>query len=202
MATITVEPGRTRLAQQLSWYISPHVMAVVAGGSVGWRITWPHPGGLIWGLCGSGAWVLLCAGLALVGRRLGWWATLVPARRGPRLLLLAGSVIAAVPVLLTCGRLGAPAPLLTLGMAAPLLAGLLLVGTCAGNISLHTSAAAAGTTLLTLQLGRAWAVLYLLVAALAWSRLHLRVHTPGQVLAGAVLGTAVCAAMTFGWSLR
>ncbi|MEW2577979.1 phosphatase PAP2 family protein [Streptomyces syringium] len=170
-------------------------MPVVAGGAVGWRMTWPHADGLLWGLCGSGSWALLCAALASAGVRLGWWPTAVPSRRGPRLTLLAASTVAAVAVWLVCGRLGAPAPLLAVGRTAPLLAALLLACTWAGNVSLHTSAAAAGVTLLALRLGPGWALLYLLVAAIGWSRLHLRVHTPAQVLMGAVLGATACVAM-------
>ncbi|MEV7004025.1 phosphatase PAP2 family protein [Streptomyces sp. NPDC093982] len=172
----------------------PPFLPVVAGGVVSWDITWPRPDGLVWGLCGSGAWALLCAGTAITGVRLGWWPTLVPSKRRPRLMLLAMSGIAAIGVWLVCGRLGAPPELLTRGRLAPLLAALVLACTWVGNISLHTSAAAASVTLITLQLGRGWGALYLLVAAIAWSRLHLRAHTLAQVLAGAVLSTAVCAA--------
>jgi membrane-associated phospholipid phosphatase len=109
-------------------------------------------------------------------------------------VLLGASVIAAAAVWLVCGYLGAPAPLLAVGRTALLLTALLLAGTWTSNISLHTSSAAASTTLVTLLVDVRGAVLYLLVAAIAWSRLHLRVHTPAQVLLGAGLGTAVCAA--------
>lgn len=77
----------------------------------------------------------------------------------------------------------------------PLLAALLLASTWASNVSLQTSAASASVSPLTLELGPAWALLYLLVAAIGWARLHLRVHTPGQVVMGAALGTTVCAAV-------
>ncbi|OEJ28760.1 hypothetical protein AR457_34740 [Streptomyces agglomeratus] len=112
-------------------------------------------------------------------------------------MLLAASVLAAAVVWLICRRLGAPAPLLALGSTAPLLAALLLASTWASNVSLHTSAAAASITLLTLHLGAGSALLYLLVAAIGWSRLHLRVHTLDQVLVGAVLGAATCVAMLY-----
>ncbi|MGA4847037.1 phosphatase PAP2 family protein [Streptomyces sp. G5(2025)] len=75
----------------------------------------------------------------------------------------------------------------------------MLASTCAGNISLHTTAAAASTTLLALLVDVRWAVLYVLVAAIAWSRLHLGAHTPPQVLAGAGLGTVVCGVAVY-WS--
>ncbi|MFC8142387.1 phosphatase PAP2 family protein [Streptomyces paradoxus] len=122
----------------------------------------------------------------------------MPSQRGPRLVLLGASVIAAAVVWLACGYLGAPPTLLAAGRTAPLLTALLLACTWTGNVSLHTSSAAASITLVTLLVDVRGAVLYLLVAAIAWSRLHLRVHTPAQVLVGALLGTvAVCAATVY-----
>ncbi|WP_367048646.1 phosphatase PAP2 family protein [Streptomyces sp. Je 1-332] len=112
-------------------------------------------------------------------------------------MLLAASVITAAAVWLVCDTLGAPAALLAMGCMAPLLAALLFACTYAGNISLHTSSAAASVTLLTLRLDPAWALLYLLVAAIGWSRLHLRAHTPAQVFAGAAAGAMVCSTMLY-----
>lgn len=187
--------GRTKLARLLSAYLAPPCLPVAVGAAVSLRITWPHPGGLLWGLFGSGTWALLCAAMALVGARLGGWPSLTPSGRRPRLLLLSASAVAGVCVWLLCVRLGAPAHLLAVGRTAPLLAVLVLACTLAANVSLHTASAAASVTLLALYLGAGWAVLYLLVAAVGWSRLHLRVHTRLQVLSGAALGTSVCAAV-------
>ncbi|WP_395570424.1 phosphatase PAP2 family protein [Streptomyces sp. BK79] len=193
--TMIITGGRAHLARRLSTYFSPPVMPVVAGCAVGWRTTWPSYDGLLWGLYGCGSWVLLCTAVAFAGTRLGWWPTHVPSERGPRLMLLAATLLAAAAVWMTCRRLGAPAPLLAVGTTAPLLAALLLVSTWVTNVSLHTGAAAAGVTLLTLELGPAWVLLYPLVAAIGWSRLRLRAHSLGQVLAGAALGTTACVAV-------
>ncbi|MGZ3119654.1 hypothetical protein [Streptomyces sp. H62] len=178
----------------MSAYLAPPCLPVAVGAAVSLRITWPHPGGLLWGLFGSGTWALLCAAMALVGARLGGWPSLTPSGRRPRLLLLSASAVAGVCVWLLCVHLGAPAHLLAVGRTAPLLAVLVLACTLAANVSLHTASAAASVTLLALYLGAGWAVLYVLVAAVGWSRLHLRVHTRLQVLSGAALGTSVCAA--------
>nr|WP_240979496.1 phosphatase PAP2 family protein [Streptomyces sp. HNM0574] len=104
------------------------------------------------------------------------------------------TVLSAV-VWLGCAYGGAPPRLLAFGAAGPLLVVLVLLGTCATNVSLHTSAAAAGVTQLTLLLDPRCVVLYGVVAAIAWSRLYLGAHTRGQVLAGAALGVAACAAL-------
>ncbi|MFJ8148840.1 phosphatase PAP2 family protein [Streptomyces sp. NPDC096048] len=167
---------------------------MIAGSAVSWHNTWPRYDGLLWGLCGSGSWALLCVAVTFAGTRLGWWHAHVPSRRRPRLALLSVSVVAAAAVWLLCERLGAPASLLGLGSTAPWLAALLLACTWVSNVSLHTSAATASVTLHALELGPAWTLLYPLAGAVGWSRLHLRAHTPRQVLAGAVLGT-VCVAL-------
>jgi membrane-associated phospholipid phosphatase len=195
MSTITASSGRTWLAWQLSRYFPPPLLPVITGAAVSWRMTQPDHRGLLWGLGGSGAWALLSAALAVTGRRLGWWPSSVSSQRRPRLMLLTASVLVAAAVWLVCERLGAPPPLLAAGRTAVLLVALVLACTCFSNISLHTNAAAASITLMTVWLDASWAVLYLLVAAIAWSRLHLRAHTPAQVLLGAVLGTVVCMAM-------
>ncbi|MFD7919872.1 phosphatase PAP2 family protein [Streptomyces sp. NPDC059740] len=164
-----------------------------------WYGSEPPLAGLLWGLGGSGSWALSCAALAFVGARLRWWPDPVPSRRGHRIVLLTASVMAGAAVWLLCRHLGAPRPLLAVGAVAPLLVALVLACTCFGKISLHTSAAAASTTLLVLLVDVRWAVLYVLVAAIAWSRLQLGAHTPPQVLTGAGLGTAVCCATAY-WS--
>ncbi|WCN05264.1 phosphatase PAP2 family protein [Streptomyces sp. M92] len=194
---ITVEYDRTWWARLLSTCFTPPLLPVVTGAAVGWHLTRPHPYGLLWGLGGSGSWALLCAALATTGTRMGWWPSPVPSQRGQRLLLLGMSLIAAAAVWLVCGHLGAPPALMALGRTALLLTTLVLVCTSASNVSLHTSSAAASITLVTLQVHVWGAVLYPLVAAIAWSRLHLRVHTPAQVLLGAGLGTAVCTATVY-----
>ncbi|CAM5509906.1 hypothetical protein STENM223S_03090 [Streptomyces tendae] len=193
MAMITAGIRRTRLARLLSTYFAPPCLPVVAAGAVSLRITWPNADGLLWGLFGSGSWALLCAAMTPLAARAGRRPALMPAARGPRLRLLAASVLAGMGVWQACAWLGAPPELLDLGELAPLLTGLVLACTLAGNVSVHTGSAAASVTLLSLYLGAGWAVLYLLVAAIGWSRLHLRAHTPAQVVAGAVLGTTACA---------
>lgn len=197
MLTITVGYDRTWWARLLSTCFAPPLLPVLAGAAIGWHLTGPSHRGLLWGLGGSGCWALLCAALAAGGPRLGWWPGPQPSQRGPRLVLLAASVVAAVAVWLACGYLGAPPVLLELGRTALLLTAVVLACTWSSNISLHTSSAAASTTLVTLLVDVRAAVLFLLVAAIAWSRLHLRVHTPVQVLLGAGLGTAVCTATVY-----
>jgi membrane-associated phospholipid phosphatase len=59
------------------------------------------------------------------------------------------------------------------------------------KISMHASSIAAVATIATMQSRSLGAVFWLIVLAVAWSRLHTRNHTRGQVIAGTLLATAV-----------
>jgi len=61
-------------------------------------------------------------------------------------------------------------------------------------ISNHTAAAAGGAVILTMMLGPVvLVVLGPVVAAVAWARVALNLHTPSQAVAGIALGAAVAA---------
>ncbi|MFM2308204.1 MAG: hypothetical protein RLY87_324 [Chloroflexota bacterium] len=59
------------------------------------------------------------------------------------------------------------------------------------KISMHASAIAAVATIATMQSRSLGIVFWMVVAVVAWSRLHTRNHTPGQVAAGTILATMV-----------
>ena len=58
----------------------------------------------------------------------------------------------------------------------------------------HAATSFAGATLLALAVPRAAVPLFVLAAAIAWSRVYVGVHYPLDILAGAALGTAVALA--------
>lgn len=92
---------------------------------------------------------------------------------------------------------------LTLGGAPPLLRGLvgalaaqaaaLMLITFAWKISLHTAAVASLVAICLAVFGPAAALLAALAPAVAWARVQLRRHTPGQTAAGALVGFLVTA---------
>ncbi|TWD50566.1 PAP2 superfamily protein [Arthrobacter sp. AG367] len=70
------------------------------------------------------------------------------------------------------------------------------------KMSGHAAAVSCAAVVLVLMLGAAWAPLLLLVPAVGWSRVVLRAHTPGQVVAGSLFGGVVMAGIWWllqGW---
>jgi membrane-associated phospholipid phosphatase len=70
----------------------------------------------------------------------------------------------------------------------------------AWKISGHASAISAAGVIVALMFGPAWLPLLLLVPAVGWSRVVLRDHTRGQVVAGSLFGGVVIAGLW--WILR
>ena len=68
------------------------------------------------------------------------------------------------------------------------------------KISGHAGAIALTTVITVLILGTPWIPLLLLIPAVGWSRVVLRAHTVAQVVAGALVGGGVTAALW--WLLR
>ncbi|HKS03274.1 MAG TPA: phosphatidic acid phosphatase [Arthrobacter sp.] len=68
------------------------------------------------------------------------------------------------------------------------------------KISGHAGAIALTTVISVLILGAQWLPLLLLIPAVGWSRVVLRAHTVGQVVAGALVGGGVTAGLW--WLLR
>ena len=63
----------------------------------------------------------------------------------------------------------------------------------------HAATSFAGATVLALAHRRAAVPLYLLAALIAWSRVYVGVHYPGDVLVGAVLGVGIGLVSTWLW---
>lgn len=72
------------------------------------------------------------------------------------------------------------------------------------KMSGHASAIAAAAVIVVLMFGPAWLPLLVIVPAVGWSRVVLRAHTLGQVLAGSLFGGTVIAGLWWllqGWML-
>ena len=112
-------------------------------------------------------------------------------RRNPSLpaLLTAGSVWTAdLTTLALKSAFERPRPSVTVPQADPLMG--------AGGFSMpsgHAATAFAGAVALTFLWRRAWPAFFLLATAIAYSRVYVGVHYPGDVLVGAFVG-AMCGA--------
>ena len=69
------------------------------------------------------------------------------------------------------------------------------------KISLHTAFISAAAVVLTLVFGVKAAWVFVLLPLVAWSRLELKLHTPAQVAAGAILAAAIVAGALWGFGV-
>jgi undecaprenyl-diphosphatase len=90
-----------------------------------------------------------------------------------------------------------PRPFERLDEADPLLGGVVGASLPSG----HAATSLAGAVALTLLVGRAVPALFLLAAAISFSRVYVGVHYPFDLVAGAALGAAVALAVLRGLSL-
>jgi len=133
--------------------------------------------------------------VVLVGIRRGRLTDHHLTRREERPLMLAvglASVSAGLAVLMV---LDAPRALYALVVAMVCGVVVALVVTVFWKISIHVACAAGTVAVLVEVLGPPWLATAPLVLAVAWARITLRHHTPGQVLVGATVGYAIAAAV-------
>jgi len=186
---------RRRLAQVVTEVCSPVVLSIGLLLIVGAASTSNPLVGLGWGLLAALFVGVIPYGFLLLGIRRGRWTDRHVRIREQRTVPLAFAIAS---VVLGAGLLavtGAPQQLIALVIAG--LAGLavIVVLTLAWKISIHTAVASGTATILFLVFGPALLLTWPLVAAVGWSRMELRDHSPAQVIAGAVVGTLVAAAV-------
>ncbi|WP_243790300.1 phosphatase PAP2 family protein [Saccharopolyspora gloriosae] len=202
MADIDVGPGEStgfegalrrrgdRTARVLTEVFSPAVIVLLLPIAVAWSATHSPGPALGWGVfVALTSSVLPMAGI-VAGSRLGWWdGHHVRNREGrliPLLLLIVFSSVG-LGVLVLAG-----APRLMVALDLAMLSALLVVGliTVWWKVSVHT-AVAAGATAILAEVYSPWLLLlWLLTAAVGWSRVRLGDHTPAQALVGALVGVA------------
>lgn len=115
--------------------------------------------------------------------------------RTQRMLPLAIAAAAAATGLVVLVITGAPQALIALIVAMPAGLGVTAAITRYWKVSLHTGVAAGTATILVIAFGFALLTAGVGVAAIGWSRVRLRDHTPLQVILGALVGAVVAAAV-------
>lgn len=187
---LEAQDGRDRLALGLSKYVSPfsalvtgHILAAIAVGNA--RVGWG------WSVLSLLIQLMPAMALYRIRLRQGRYSDPDMSRRSDRneMYIVGGiSLLTSVVVLYLAD---APAPVLALAISYTLIAVASGVVNMWWKISMHASAIAAVATLATMQSRSLGAVFWLIVLAVAWSRLHTRNHTRGQVVAGTLLATTV-----------
>lgn len=118
-------------------------------------------------------------------------------QRAPVLLMALASVVAGLLVLEAVG-----APHGVVVMVLTIVGGIVVIGAVSPfwKISGHAAAISSSAVITVLMLGPSWLPLLLLIPAVGWSRVLLRAHTTGQVVAGSLVGGLVMPG--FWWLLR
>ncbi|WP_370073005.1 phosphatase PAP2 family protein [Streptacidiphilus sp. MAP5-3] len=118
--------------------------------------------------------------------------------RAKRAKVLPVVLVSVVVGLVLMAVLGAPRELIAmiLAMFATLVPIIVITAVLKWKVSLHTAVSGGAVAMLGVALGAWWALGYLVVGLIAWSRVVLRDHTVAQTMVGALLG-AVVAGLTF-----
>jgi hypothetical protein len=185
----------TRLARILTEVLAPAALAAAMPVTVAVAAAPTLPAAALWGASAALFSAVIPYTIVLHGVRRGWLTDRHIGRREQRLgpaLLGLGSVTTSLILFITAG---APRPLI--GMIAVMLAVLaaITIVNLRWKLSGHAAVSAGSTTVLMIMFGSTLAVGWLAVAAVSWSRVHLRDHTIAQVITGAAVGTATAAAV-------
>ncbi|MFD5623479.1 hypothetical protein [Streptomyces yangpuensis] len=178
---------RQKAARVLSDVLAPAnlvvaLLLVVGGHSTG---SWT---GLGWGLLAALFCGVVPIGIITVGVRRGALTDQHIRVRRQRVVPMALSLLSVVVGVVLLRVLGAPVPVFALVVA--MLVGLVssLLVTVVWQTSIHMSVAGGTVMILLLVFGPVVLPAAAVAAAVGWSRLELRAHTPAQLIAGTALG--------------
>ncbi|MGA5598388.1 hypothetical protein ACPCSE_29560 [Streptomyces cellulosae] len=179
---------RQRTAQLLTDLVDPKNVITALCLAVGVHYGW---NGIGWAVLA----IVFCAVIPIVfivatGKDKTWRDRHVPDRA--RRMIVIPVIVMSVLTCLTLMVVGnAPGPILS--MVGAMLATLAVLWpiTKYTKISFHTAVLTGALAMLGLLYGPWWILSAALVPLVAWSRAQLKDHTPGQTVAGAVLGAVV-----------
>ncbi|GGM26098.1 MULTISPECIES: phosphatase PAP2 family protein [Micromonospora] len=188
----SVTPPAQRLARAVTEVFAPAVLAAIVPLVIAVHSAPTFAGGVGWGLLAMLFCSLVPYGVIWLGVRRGHLTDHHIGRREQRRRPLAYGLTSVLVGLAVLVLLGAPRPLVA--MVVVMLAVLLVVTAInlVWKLSAHAAVSAASATVLVVVFG--WVLLPALapvVALVGWSRVRLRDHTTGQVVAGTVAGVLV-----------
>jgi len=182
-----------RLARWTSVFFDSSVLSLIIFPAIGWStVGWRGVGWAIIAL-------LILTGLPLayilIGLRRGWVSDLELSRRGDRPRFILVSLSCDLLALLVLGLGGAPRVLWLLALTYACLG---LTMFTISSFCLHMVSVGGFATVLVYVFGLGALWTYLSLPLVAWARLYRKKHTPAQLVAGAVGGILITAAV-FTW---
>ncbi len=185
----------SRLARTITDQLEPKNWIIVISLLIGWATSGVT--GLAWGGVSALFAAVIPALIIKKGIRAGRWADRHLSARQHRLIVMAlilTSVATGIALMLVAN---APRTIIALTVAMFATLAILAVITTRWKISVHAAVAAGASIMLAMAFAPAILVpLTFVVALVGWSRVALRDHSLGQVIAGALLGMAI-AGLTF-----
>jgi hypothetical protein len=159
---------------------------------VGWQVD--RFAGIGWGLLGALFAAVIPIAFIKYGMKRGRWADRHVGVKQHRLIVMVFIICSVATGIALMIGLGAPRTMTALIAAMLTTLAALMAITTVWKISVHAAVSSGAVAMLTVVYGPIALTGYALVALVGWSRIELRDHTRGQVLAGAVLGAAVAVA--------
>jgi membrane-associated phospholipid phosphatase len=187
----------TRVARLLTEALAPAVLAATLPFVIAVHAAPTVVEGLLWGLLASTFCAILPYGMILVAVWRGRLSDRHIGVREQRTKPLTRGLVSVLIGLVLLIVLGAPRELVAL-IVASFVGG--VIATAVNHfwkLSVHASVASGSMLVLVLAFGPLLLITAALVAAVGWSRVRLRDHTTGQVIAGTTIG-AVIAGVVFG----
>jgi membrane-associated phospholipid phosphatase len=186
-----------RVARGLTEVFAPAVLAAVLPIVIGVHAGRTARTGLGWGLLASLFCAIIPYAMILIGVRRGRLSDHHIGVREQRTRPLTLGLLPVLAGLALLALLGAPRELVALVIASFAGGAVATAVNHFWKLSVHAGVAAASAVVLTLAFGPLLLVTAVPVAAVGWSRVRLRDHTTGQVIAGTLIG-AVIAGLVFG----
>ncbi|BCJ56250.1 hypothetical protein Asp14428_77250 [Actinoplanes sp. NBRC 14428] len=179
-----------RVARLLTEILSPAVLVATVLLAVAWHAADTPGQALLWGLIAAAAASFIPITYIIRGVRRGHWTDKHVGVREQRKLPLLVCLVSTAAGSVTLAVAGAPRELLALiaCMVAALVVAVAVTLAGRWKISVHSLVAAGTAIALVVVGGPALLATLPLAAAVGWSRVRLRDHTPAQVVAGAVVG--------------
>ncbi|WP_410646655.1 hypothetical protein [Amycolatopsis sp. cmx-4-54] len=196
MSTLSTEAPRARrnLARIATEVLAPWVWVLGLPLVVAWKVTGHHLGEtVLWGLIVGVTGSLIPMAVIVRGARKGKWDSHHVTDRAGRLVPFAvciGSLAAGFAILIAGG---APHEMIALAAAelVCLVAALAITFGLKFKISMHAMVAAGAAVMLIRVYGPWFALLFLAVGWVCWSRVELGDHTRAEVTTGMVAGVVV-----------